>query len=65
MIAEEVQKLNKVGELAEALEMSDHMEDISGDAKTLILCWKMKIRSPRSHLKYHLMRIGMQHLQKR
>ena len=58
-----------MGELAEALEMSDDMEDINGDARTLIIRWQKEmklLKSPiRPHLMYHLTKIGMKHLLKR
>lgn len=63
-IAEEVQKCKKVDELAGALEMSDLLRDINGDAKVLLEQWQkqMGTAATRSVLVYHLARIGMQEL---
>lgn len=64
VIAEEVQKCKKVDELAGALEMSDLLRDINGDAKVLLEQWQkqMGTAAARSDLVYHLARIGMQEL---
>lgn len=64
VIAEEVQKFKKVDELAGALEMSDLLRDINGDAKVLLEQWQkqMGTAAARSDLVYHLARIGMQEL---
>ena len=62
----EVQKCEKVKELAEALEMSEHLEDINYNARILLDLWQeeMEIVS-RPHLLQHLSSIGMQDMQKK
>ena len=69
MIVEEVQRANKGHELAQALEMSGHMEGSGKDVKTLLLCWQEKMTSAntsaRPVLMYHLAEIGLQDLHSR
>ena len=66
VIAMEVQKCEKVKELAEVLEMSEHLLFINNDAKILLDLWQeeMEIVS-RHHLLQHLNSIGIQDMQKK
>lgn len=61
-VADEVQKCNKVDELAEALEMPDNIKD----ANVLLEQWQRQVvltsSEARPHLIYHVARIGMQDL---
>ena len=66
LIAAAVKESNKVEDLAAALEMSDCLEDVNGDVGILLQRWEERFdltNTPkRSHLLYHLARIGMQGL---
>ena len=58
-------------ELAETLEMSEHLEDVEGDASILIDRWQKEMtlidtNTPsRLHLMHHLTVIGMQDVQRK
>ena len=66
VIAMEVQKYEKVKELAEALEMSEHLEYINNNAKKLLDLWQEETEIvSRPHLLQHLGSIGMQDMQKK
>ena len=65
-IAREVEKLGKVSELAQALEMTDHTDS---DATILLQRWRKEMTSletpTRKDLLYHLTSFdGLQHLSK-
>ena len=65
-VAREVERLGKVSELAQALEMTDHTES---DATILLQRWRKEMTSlgtpTRNDLLYHLTSIdGLQHLSK-
>ena len=66
LITDAVKESDKVGDLAAALEMSDCLEDAGGDVGVLLQQWQEKADSSnirkRSHLLYHIARIGMQDL---
>ena len=66
LIAAAVKQSNKVEDLAAALGMSDFLEDVNGDVGILLQRWKERFdltdTPKRSHLLYHLARIGMQDL---
>ena len=55
--------------LAEALEMSEHLEDLQGDVKILLERWQKEMSSmsiqARPSLMDHLASIGMQNLQRK
>ena len=66
-IAIEVQKCEKVKELAEALEMSEHLEYINNDAKELLEQWQKEMNMmnvpARPYLLHHLSCIGIKDMQ--
>ena len=63
----EVQKCEKVKELAEALEMSEHLEYIDNNAKILLEQWQKEIDMmnvpARPYLLHHLSCIGIKDMQ--
>ena len=67
VIAMEVQKCEKVKELAEALEMSEHLEHINNDAKILLEQWQKEMDMmnipARPYLLHHLSSIGIKDMQ--
>ena len=66
VITIEVQKCEKVKELAEVLEMSEHLEYINNNAKILLDLWQEEIEMvSRPHLLQHLSTIGIQDMQKK
>ena len=69
LVVEEVQKANRVDDLAKALEMSDHLRESGKGAKTLLCNWQEKMKSTntpaRPVLMYHVARIGLQELHSR
>ena len=66
-IAMEVQKCEKVKELAEALEMSEHLEYINNDAMILLEQWQKEMDMmnipARAYLLHHLSCIGITDMQ--
>ena len=62
LIAAAVKESNKVEDLAAALGMSDCLEDVNGDVGIFLQRWQEKADAKRSHLLYHLAKIGMQDL---
>ena len=62
LIAAAVKDSNKVEDLAAALGMSDCLENVNGDVRIFLQRWQEKGDAKRSHLLYHLARIGMQDL---
>lgn len=68
-IAKEVEESDKFEALARALEMSEHVKDLNGNARILLYRWKKemtKLSVPsRPYLMCHLAEIGMHDLHRR
>ena len=63
VIDSEVEKQGKVSELAEALEMADHLESTGGNATVLLRRSRKEMALTRKNILFHLKNIGgLQHL---
>ena len=69
LIAKEIEKADKVEELAEVLKMTSHLKEINGNGKRLLEMWQRVAASrdllQRPHLMYYLEVIGLGHLHAR